>query len=184
MGTILLNCFFNDFYYFIKNAHVHNIPDDNTLITFAQNFGTLISVLEFESNIVIDWFETNKTIVNPGKFQLIIIDEKKQDHTKETFQIGDKVIETSTSVKLLGVQIDYKLNFNLLITTICRSAANQLNALIRLKLFLSFEAEKVLVNSYFIQTSFNYCPLVWMFSSVKSLNKIESLQKRALRLPI
>ena len=55
-----------------------------------------------------------------------------------------------------------------------------LNALIRLKQFLSFEAKKVLVNSYFY-SNFNYCPLVWMFSSAKSLNKIESLQKRALR---
>ena len=66
---------------------------------------------------------------------------------------------------MFGVQIDDKLNFNLHITNICRSAANQLNALIRFKQFLSFEAKKVLVNS---------------FSSAKSLNKIESLQKRAL----
>ena len=130
VGPILFNCFFNDFYYFIENAKVHNFADDNTLTTFAQNVRNLISVLESESNIAIDWFETNKMIVNPGKFQSIIIDKKKQDHTKETFEIGDKVIETSPSVKLLGIQIDDKLNFNLHITNICRSAANQLNALI------------------------------------------------------
>ena len=29
--------------------------------------------------------------------------------------------------------------------------------------------------------NFNYCPLVWMFSNVSSLKKIENLQKRALR---
>ena len=173
MGPILFNCFFNDFYYFIKNANVHNFADDNTLTTFAQNVGTLISILESQSKIAIDWFETNKT-------HSIIIDKKKQDHTKDTFEIGDKVIEASPSVKLLGVQIDDKLNFNLHITNICRSAANQLNALIRLKQFLSFEAKKVPVNSYFY-SSFNFCSLVWMFSSAKSLNKIESLQKRALR---
>ena len=28
--------------------------------------------------------------------------------------------------------------------------------------------------------NFNYCPLVWMFSSATSLKKIENLQKRAL----
>ena len=31
-------------------------------------------------------------IVNPGKFQSIIIDKKKRNHTKETFEIGDQVI--------------------------------------------------------------------------------------------
>ena len=140
MKPILFNCFF-------------------ALTTFAQNVGTLISVLDSESDTAIDWFRTNKMIVNPSKFQLIIIDKKKQDHTKETFEIGDKVIEASPSVKLLEVQIDNKFNFNLHITNIYRSAANQLNALIRLKQFLSFEAKKALVNSYFY-SNFNYCPLV------------------------
>ena len=60
VGSILFNCFFNDFYYFIKNANVHNFADVNTLTTFAQNVRTLISVLGSESNIAIDWFETNK----------------------------------------------------------------------------------------------------------------------------
>ena len=45
-------------------------------------------------------------IANSHIFKLIIIDKKKWDHTKETFEIGNKVIEASTSVKLLGVQID------------------------------------------------------------------------------
>ena len=31
-------------------------------------------------------------------------------------------------------------------------------------------------------TSFNYCFLVWMISSARSLKNLESLQKRALRL--
>ena len=119
-------------------------------------------------------------IVNPGKFQSIIFDKKKQNHTAEYISIDQKNIKTSSSVKLLGVHIDDKLNFNLHITKICRSAANQLHALIRLRMFLNFEEKKTLINSYFY-SSFNYCPLVWMFSSAKSLNKVESLQKRALR---
>ena len=68
VGPILFNCFFNDFYYFMKNVNVHNFADDNTLTTFTKNVETLISILESESKIAIDWFETNKTIINPGKF--------------------------------------------------------------------------------------------------------------------
>ena len=112
--------------------------------------------------------------------QGITIDKKKQNHTAKYITINQKNIKTSLSVKLLGVHIDNKLNFNLHITKICRSAANQLHALIRLWMFLNFEEKKTLINSYFY-SSFNYCPLVWMFSSAKSLNKVESLHKRALR---
>ena len=99
---------------------------------------------------------------------------------KYKFEVGNQVIKLVSSVELLGIQIDDKLNFNLHISKICKSAANQLNALIRLKQFLSFHAKEVLINSYII-SNFNYSPLAWMFSSTQSLNKIENLQKRALR---
>ena len=115
-------------------------------------------------------------IADPGKFQGFIIGEKKQNHTAEYINIDQKNIKTLSSVKLL----DVKLNFSLHITKICRSAANQLHALIRLGMFLNFEGKKTLINSYFY-SNFNYCPLAWMFSNAKSLNKIESLQKRTLR---
>ena len=53
------------------------------------------------------------------------------------------------NMNLLGVHIDDNLNFNLHITKICRSAANQLHALTRLRIFLNFEEKKTLINSYF-----------------------------------
>ena len=62
--------------------------------------------------------------------QGIIINKKKQNHTVEYISIDQKNIKTSSSVKLLGVHIDDKLNSNLHITKICRSAATQLHALI------------------------------------------------------
>ena len=101
-------------------------------------------------------------------------------HSNEKIVIDENNVPVVSSVKLLGVQLDDKLNFNLHISSICKSAANQLNAMIRLKSYLSFDAKKVLINSYF-SSNFNYCPLVWMFSTSNSLNKIENLQKRALR---
>ena len=33
----------------------------------------------------------------------------------------------------------------------------------------------------FILANFNYCPLVWYFTSAKQINKIEKIQERALR---
>ena len=83
-------------------------------------------------------------------------------------------------VELLGIQIDDKLSFNFYISNICMSAANQLNSLIRLKRFLGFKEKRILINTYFME-SFNYCLLVWMFSSASLLKKIENFQKRAQR---
>ena len=63
--------------------------------------------------------------VNPGKFQAIIIDKRKQDHTNEVFKIGSKEIKVASQVKLLGVDIDNKLNLEQHINCIYKSAANQ-----------------------------------------------------------
>ena len=59
-----------------------------------------------------------------------------------------------SSVKLLGIEIDDKLNFNNHMITICRPAANQLNALIRLRRFLGTEERKALIQS-FVLSNFN-----------------------------
>ena len=104
----------------------------------------------------------NKMIINPDKFQAVVLNKKRSDLTNTNFQVDNQVLKSVSSVELLGIQTDDKLNFNLHINKTCKSAANQLNALIRLKQFLSFHAKEVLVNSYII-SNFDYCPLVWMF---------------------
>ena len=118
--------------------------------------------------------------VNPDKFQVIILDKRGSDNTNIELKIGNEKIKSTSSVKLLGVHIDDKPNFNHHVNKLCKSAGNQLNALTRLKSFLGLKERVILVNS-FIYSNFDYCSLVWMFSHKKSLNKIESLHKRALR---
>ena len=79
-----------------------------------------------------------------------------------SLNINSNSIISSNWVKLLGINIDSRLNFEPHVTDLCKSAASQLNALLRLKLYLTFEARKVMIKS-FVYSNFNYCPLVWEF---------------------
>ena len=81
-------------------------------------------------------------IVNPEKFQTIILDKQKHYYSNETIKFDNKTIETVSSVRLLHVQLDDKLNFSLHVSNICRSAAKQLSTLIKLNNFLCFEGKK------------------------------------------
>ena len=117
----------------------------------------LINVLKEESEVAINWFSINKTIVNSDIFKSYISTKNKSDDMPTGFSIGTDIVSLEKSVKLLGMHLDNCLNFNLHINTICKSASNQLNALVRLKKFLSFEQKKVLVNSFII-FNFDYCP--------------------------
>ena len=79
-----------------------------------------------------------------------------------SLNINSNSIISSNWVKLLGINIGSRLNFEPHVSDLCKSAASQLNALLRLKLYLTFEARKVMIES-FVYSNFNYCPLVWEF---------------------
>ena len=83
-------------------------------------------------------------IINPDKFQTIILDKKKSNLTNIPLAIDNQTIKPVPSVELLGIHLDDKLN-QLHISNICRSAAKQPNALIRLKSYLNFYARRVLI---------------------------------------
>ena len=119
-------------------------------------------------------------IANPDKFHSLIIKKDRTNTCGMNVNIQDKTIKSEETVKLLGVQLDYKLNFEPHISELCRKAATQLNVLKRLKSFIGFKERETLVQS-FVYSNFNYCPLVWCFSSAASMQRIEKIQERALR---
>ena len=90
-------------------------------------------------------------IVNPEKFQAVSLDKGNYDlYLNEYFTIDKENMKFVLNVKSLGVHIDSKLNFNLHIDIIRKSASNQLNALVRSKrlFILGHEERFVLVNSF------------------------------------
>ena len=73
-GSVLGPIFFN-----LSNGSLQNFADENT--SFAETILDLIDILQSGSKIVIDWFKNNKMIINPDKFQAILLDKRKSDHT-------------------------------------------------------------------------------------------------------
>ena len=129
--------------FFVSDVSLHNFADGNTLPAFAERILGLIDILQSGSEILIDWFKNNKMIVNPDKFQAILFDKRKSDHKNQRIVVDNQNIKVVSSVELLQIQIDYKLNFNLHISNICWPTANQLNALFRLKRIPGFKVKRI-----------------------------------------
>ena len=119
-------------------------------------------------------------IVNPGKLKAILFQKNKRNTSEYPIVLTGHEIKTQESVTLLGVTIDYKLSFKEHVSNLSQMASAQLNALTRLGAFISHQTRKIMVQS-FIVAHFNYCPLVWYFTSSKQINKMEKIQERALR---
>ena len=181
LGPILFNIFINDLFLWIENCSLHNFADDNTLSAFSNNISDLISILENDSEIAIKWFRDNEMSVNPEKFHGFVINRCGRHNEVFDMNFAGFKITTEKIVNLLGIDIDNKLNFNNHIGTLCKKSAGQLNAICRMGNHIGTDEKRVLIQS-FVQANFNYCPLVWFFTSPNSLRKIERIQGRALRI--
>ena len=61
---------------------MYNFKDDNPLSAIAKNDKELKTTLQSELGVVINWFKNNKMIVNPEKFQAIILYKQKLSNEK------------------------------------------------------------------------------------------------------
>ena len=177
--NLLFNIFINDIFYFIEHGTLYNYADDNTLSYADNDFDNLLCTLERESAVLIDWFRFNCMQANPDKFQAIAVGNKTFAK-KPVFNIQSAKISCDEIVKLLGIDIDYQLNFNHHIKNICRKASQQLNVLKRIGCYLT-KLNKLTIFHTFILSNFNFCPLAWHFCNKNNTTKLEKIQERALR---
>ena len=176
LGPLLFNIFLNDIFLFVENTNIANYADDNTPYAIDSNIDKLIDTLEYETSILLNRFNMNEMKSNNDKCHLIILNNEDN-----IIKIGDEEISGSKSVKLLGITIDNKLNFNEHILKLCKWVNQKLHALARISRYLDSRKLRIIMKT-FIDSQFNYCPLTWMFHSRALNNKINKIHERALRI--
>ena len=100
---------------------------------------------------------------------------------KPSIKIGNDLIVNSDSEKLLGITFDNKLLFDKHVSLLCKKASQKLHALSRIAHFMDVN-KRTMIMKAFISSQFGYSPLIWMFHSRKSNNRINSLHERTLRI--
>ena len=126
-----------------------------------------------------DWFKINSLKTNPGKFQFMVLGAKKNDCFN--LNVAGKVILSSSEVKLPGITTYYELKFKKHINELCRKTSYKLHALQRIRRYLSVDKARLLTNA-FIDTQFNYAPLIWMFAGKTLINKICKIHHSTLQV--
>ena len=115
---------------------------------------------------------------NPSKFQAICL---SKENVSIDFEIGSHVIKSDTTVKLLGVNFDNKLNFHNHVSLICKKAARQINALQRLCKNLDYTS-KLRIYESFVASNFVYCSTVYNSFTIGQDKKLEKLNEGTISL--
>ena len=143
---------------------------------------TLLKSLESDTYTVLNWFRFNEMKPNQGKWHLTVADINHKNYESRSFvYLEDAFLESEDVVKLLGILIDRELTFEDHIKWLLKKANQKLHALMRVSKYMTQEKLRVLLKS-FIESQFNYCPLIWMCHSRELNIRINKLHERALRL--
>ena len=135
LGPLLFNIYLNDLFFLLKDINVCNFAVDTTPYFCHEELQVVLEKLEKHSDFCIKWFENNYMKLNTDKCHLLVSGHK---HEKCWVKIGNDQIREESKVKLLGVTIDNKLNFDSHINNICMKANRKLSALSWMNNILSF----------------------------------------------
>ena len=127
---------------FIKQAALYNYADDNTLACFCRTLPNLVRALEEEAGVALDWLKENHMIPNSSKFHALLIKKDQTNTSGEKISIRGKTIESENSVKLLGIQLVNKLNFDPHISELCRKSCNSTKCSKEASVLYWFQREK------------------------------------------
>ena len=177
IGPLLFNIYLNHIFYFVSDCNLTNYADDNTPYAISSNVNDLIESLVNDTSTLIEWFNNNYFKMNADKCHLLITNHEDD----VSVVIDGEIIKGEKSVKLLGINIDNKLDFNYHVSNLCKKVSLKLHALTRISCFMSTDKLRIVMKAS-VESQFGYCTLVWMFHSRTLNNRINQLHERALQL--
>ena len=177
LGPLLFNIYICDMFFETpKTIDFAGYADDNTPYTYSKNLEKVLENLQGALEKLFQWFSENYLLANAEKCHLLTSSKTPQDIT-----IFNTKIPSKENVKLLGINLEGRLNFDLHVSTLLKKASKKCHALARVCNYMNTKKRRILMNA-FIKSQFSYCPLVWMFHSRTMNNRINKLHEKALRL--
>ena len=138
-------------------------------------------ILQRDINHLLDWAVRNLKTFHPQKCKALPITTCHRPQTDFIYSIADTPIEYSELEKDLGIYINRKLNWNEHCDKILSKANQRLGLLKRSCSFLGNIRKRRSLYIATVKSQFEHCPIVWRPSSNSTLDKLESLKKRALK---
>ena len=178
-GPLIWNMFQNDLTYSVNsNSNINMYADDHQFhaagSTVTEVYDKLIASAELASR----WYRSNFLKGNYDKYQTMTLGNKNND--MDSIIIDDNEVKSTKCLKLLGVYIDNRLQFDEHIANICKRSSQRVGVLMRLRNMIPTDTKLKLFKAA-ILPYLTYSHLVWHFCRASDTRKLERIQERALR---
>ena len=127
LGLLLFNVYICDIFFETpENIDFTGYTDDNTPYTYSSKIEHVLTNLQGASEKLFSWFSANHLVANAGKCHLLTSSNLPVD-----IRITNTKISNVERVKLLGVNIEGRLNFDYHVNTLLKKANKKHHALAR-----------------------------------------------------
>ena len=182
LGPLLFLLYINDIVSSSNILKFQLFADDTCIFYSNKNRDILESTLNTELNKVSDWLIVNKLSLNVSKSNALTFRAKNaNDLPLLNLTINNEKIEEKTSAKYLGVLFDNKLTWKFQIDQISKKLIKNNALLAKLRHFVSKDKLRTIYNAL-IQPHIDYGIVSWGTAADANLNKISSLQRKAIRI--
>ena len=183
LGPLLFLVYINDLPDNLVNSKAILYADDTNLIFLDKDLNKLITSINSELPKVQSWFSANKLTINTKKTHSIIFHNQQQaiPVDKIILKIGNNTIQHKSDMKFLGIYLDKNLNWKKHITFKCNQILKVNHLLSKLKHTISTDILTTIYNAL-ILPHITYAITSWGNMKNKEMNRLEKLQKKAIRL--
>jgi hypothetical protein len=178
LGPLLFNLYVNDLKISFKKSNHLLYADDTTIYIFGKNLHTLYKYMNEDLNELSTWYKANKLALNSKKTKYMLFSTKNV--TGLQLKIEGNDIERVDTFKLLGIHINYKMDWKEHTKYIGNKMSSGLYALNSLKHFFPSSVLRALYYAL-MHSHLSYGCMLWGNTHKKYLHKIKILQRKALR---
>ena len=180
LGPILFLVFINDLPLCSEKLHTTLFADDTTLSIAHKNYNEVIPILNTELSLIYDWMLNNRLSVNVEKTELMLISNKKFNHSNSDIVLGGENLSFTDSSMFLGLKFDNKLKFSKHTADISGKISKSIGIFSKIKHYLPTDAR---LNYYysFLYPYLSYNIIFWGKTYETHLKQLKILQKRMIR---
>ena len=172
LGPLLFIIYINDLCFLKVNSKFILFADDSTISSYGKSASEIISKIESDLVLILNWLKHNRLIININKTQAMYInwsqrvkDSEREEINKLTIKCNNNsTINFSKEVKILGFIVDNHLKFDSQSRSVCKRV-NSKTFLLSKSLYLFTNKFKPTLFKLFIQPHFDYCSTITLYYS-------------------
>ena len=154
----------NDMFLTPKLCYLKMFADISTIHTHGDSIEELNFKLSNDVKSINDWCNQNRMCINLAKTKGMVISTSQklrhQPFKHLSVKIGEDCIENVNSQKILGIVVDYSLNWSIQVENIAKKVNIGIVALRRIDKLTLISYRQVFANSFIIP-HLDYCSTVW-----------------------